>query len=869
MASPSLWNEIGQRQQQQQQQSRRITRSSVAALLSNSIIASNNNDTTMIAELTDDYDSDYDNSRGDNDIHTLFARRLAKSNVASGASFEHDTNNPDLRYGDGSNESIEAALSLLEQFSMLSYNQLRELREHMGAIQYSNGSEDNNNMNAVVINWEREWSTWRLLLACMRAYERKEPIKIDVDDDDDDDDENTAASVDPALTTDVQMISSLFASNRGQSTLREHVLVKSWLQEVASGFQPVGPRTGYWFYTSRYHNGVSATGDLSDPEAAKIVHTLDPDAPSREKRTLAPEDQEFDKALVRTLYEYLRRGQINQAMELCRKSDQSWRAASISGSTMYSDESLDKGNFDDDDDDEHDEHGEDRGMMPPLKKRKGPEGNPRRLLWKSMCRQLSKNVDADIYERAMYALLVGEIEPMLMVAQTWEDYLFAYYNAMVETELDKSWTPAEIFERLSKSDHPSIRASSVESFHYVQSHVIQNQLNSLVSALSTNFTKLDNYTEYMQHVLRFITHLVIIMRQLKALPVQDAAGDKIIKCYVDLLIAIKKNHLVAQYCALLPESMQIPAYASFLRSLEQVTREERYQYLQKARDYQMNVQAITVQVVRMILETYKSKTDAIIMFDSKTVNLALIHSAIEENDQEQIRALEWLFFEPSQSRDAIIQASHLARRFLVLGKLNAVKVLLDSIPNDIRAAHSADQVIDQTDALSVAVREITGYTNLCLFEEKFAEWALYTKESRAVGSNKSEYELLVKLRTLVNDMETLANQLLITTWLVLDIEESQMDPYSPSAEQRRQECGKVRERYLTELTIQLFMILYESESILPGSMQKSLNLSHLVANVEYGLYTEFVRAGRMAELLELLRRSAVALSSSNTTITTL
>jgi hypothetical protein len=64
--------------------------------------------------------------------------------------------------------------------------------------------------------------------------------------------------------------------------------------------------------------------------------------------------------------------------------------------------------------------------------------------------------------------------------------------------------------------------------------------------------------------------------------------------------------------------------------------------------------------------------------------------------------------------------------------LNAVKALLDSIPSDIRAAHSADQVIDQTDALSVAVREITGYTNLCLFEEKFAEWALYTKESRAV-----------------------------------------------------------------------------------------------------------------------------------------
>jgi hypothetical protein len=126
------------------------------------------------------------------------------------------------------------------------------------------------------------------LLNRERAYNRKEPIKIDINDDDD---EDTTLIVDPALTTDVQMISSLFTSGKGQSTLREHFIVKSWLQEVALGFQPVGPRTGYWFYTSRYHNGVSVTGSLSDPDAAKIVRTLDPDAPSREKRTLAPEDQ--------------------------------------------------------------------------------------------------------------------------------------------------------------------------------------------------------------------------------------------------------------------------------------------------------------------------------------------------------------------------------------------------------------------------------------------------------------------------------------------------------------------------------------------------------------------------------------------------
>jgi hypothetical protein len=119
MASPSLWNEIEQRQQQP----RRVTCSSVAALLSNSIMASGGNNTTIATELTSDYDRDYDSSRGDNDIYTQFARRLFSSNVASGVSFEYNANEPDLRYGNGSNQSVEASLSLLEQYSLVSLNQ--------------------------------------------------------------------------------------------------------------------------------------------------------------------------------------------------------------------------------------------------------------------------------------------------------------------------------------------------------------------------------------------------------------------------------------------------------------------------------------------------------------------------------------------------------------------------------------------------------------------------------------------------------------------------------------------------------------------------------------------------------------------------
>ena len=46
--------------------------------------------------------------------------------------------------------------------------------------------------------------------------------------------------------------------------------------------------------------------------------------------------QSYDKALSHTLFAYVRAGNIEDAVKLCRDAHQPWRAASIRGSLLFS-----------------------------------------------------------------------------------------------------------------------------------------------------------------------------------------------------------------------------------------------------------------------------------------------------------------------------------------------------------------------------------------------------------------------------------------------------------------------------------------------------------------------------------------------------
>lgn len=55
----------------------------------------------------------------------------------------------------------------------------------------------------------------------------------------------------------------------------------------------------------------------------------------REELTFVLWVQSYEKSLVQALYAHIRAGRMHDAVELCRKAHQPWRAASIRGSLLF------------------------------------------------------------------------------------------------------------------------------------------------------------------------------------------------------------------------------------------------------------------------------------------------------------------------------------------------------------------------------------------------------------------------------------------------------------------------------------------------------------------------------------------------------
>ena len=91
--------------------------------------------------------------------------------------------------------------------------------------------------------------------------------------------------------------------------------------------------------------------------------------------------QTYERALIRSLYEYVRAGELDLAIDMCRQSDQSWRAASLSGGTLYRDPALSSRGDDLEMEMEVEEEADQRA-----------HGNTNRRLWKSMCRKFAATV---------------------------------------------------------------------------------------------------------------------------------------------------------------------------------------------------------------------------------------------------------------------------------------------------------------------------------------------------------------------------------------------------------------------------------------------------------------------------------------------
>ena len=217
------------------------------------------------------------------------------------------------------------------------------------------------------------------------------------------------------------------------SALSELSIVRDWLHSTAyASLHPAEIRKGYLTYTKNKLKQAIRTGDTNSESASNnLVDFLDPDATNRpdsagKRKMLDSEDSNYEKALIRSLWEYVRVGELDQAIDMCRQSDCSWRAASLSGGKLYSNNSLNM-----------EPRGEEDGMKEIDEDQRYAQGNLRRTLWKSTCRALAGTQHLDLYERALYGAISGEAGSVLPVCESWEDHLWAHVNALLEAQIDR------------------------------------------------------------------------------------------------------------------------------------------------------------------------------------------------------------------------------------------------------------------------------------------------------------------------------------------------------------------------------------------------------------------------------------------------
>lgn len=86
------------------------------------------------------------------------------------------------------------------------------------------------------------------------------------------------------------------------------------------------------------------------------------------------------------------------------------------------------------------------------------------VLWRRMCYALVKQGGTDDFERAVYGLLSGDITSVEKVCKTWDDFLFANYNALLRTQFD-----SYLIEQ-SGSEAVSSIAHSMPAFNALQYH---------------------------------------------------------------------------------------------------------------------------------------------------------------------------------------------------------------------------------------------------------------------------------------------------------------------------------------------------------------------------------------------------------------
>ncbi|KDR66942.1 hypothetical protein GALMADRAFT_147583 [Galerina marginata CBS 339.88] len=731
------------------------------------------------------------------------------------------------------------------------------VHEHIEELQDVHNSR---NLQDEIEILQLEENTWALLQAVMPARKTDPP--------------RTLSASELLLENPYTPTSTLAqAIMQASSLLTELIVVREWLQETAPAPAPPEANTGYWKFTKHTIMQSLRTGQ---GQRDGLVSEMDPDAVNRgDGAALASDDASYEKNLLQALYGYVRAGRIDDAVEVCRRAHQPWRAASIRGSLFFQWKALSTQRKDEEESDEDDEELE------------SFSGNSKRTLWKSTCIRAALSPTLSDQERLLYASIAPSSQTASILktaSRTWEDHLWAEISVMCEEKASRElsrlasgsfWeggldalekgvpqTPNSQLEdeeeewakEVTKS-LDSLKSVAVvdgapadHAFHFSQLYIILDRTDTLLKVFAEGLQN-GAYTpstfEY-NAMCRFFAHLCLFLQMIDV-PVPPVPTQTILESYLGVLEEAGQRDLIALYAGALGDNA-VQRYAAFLVSLG-LTADfaERQLALTRASDHGLDVE----QVAKTAAE--RTLTDAFAALPTLKDPLpSIINLQPPPNEAETflLRSIEWTTFLPETYPIALEQATVILRYFLGAGRIQAAQTLLTLLPAELASIAEPEEVA--TEYLHYRQFFVIWETIASVVESQ-AQEAVITQGKGASREAKAAW--LAEYRGLIDQAHDQIMRLLTTEWLVSEEYDS-----GPSAERRRRDLVRIRQIFVPELILRLHYLLFSSRKLVPENLKRALELANVVADSRYNLYEDFMNEGgrSLAEYLGAVRQAILA-----------
>ena len=703
----------------------------------------------------------------------------------------------------------------------------------------------------------QEFYTWKLVLFLHSELFQncRSPRKMEID-------EITVYH----FVSEKKVIDYLLANDHN---VRKYNAVILWLEEIASCRFDNNPlQTKCLSRNICFENTLIELKDSRrKPVNPNLVSEIDPDSSLRQNKKISELDQKDELMLSQCVWHHIRAGRIQEAQDLLQKVGQPMKASIFEGGKYYHDPNLEN-------------EPKDLGIPEII------EGNIQRDIWKFIVWKMSEDTRFNVYERAIFGVLAGNLQRILPVCKNWSDWLWANYKVMLdvyyESEIrntsyyrkrnnprdlpsnywQQNLEPEIIFSELQGIRNEEIHRYSNSQFGVIQFYLITNQLDILIDTIYNWITtSREPGTCLGTHFLRFVAHLVIYFRQIE-LSVSNVKCDIIIEKYITELIILQQYEMVCTYTACLVSTFrQVTCYSNLLKIIPKGDCQKTC--LNLARDSGLNISLI----IQQIIESVNSE-ESLCEYQSDIEDSI----SLSVSDSKKIQILDWLLYDENHLQEALTQGLALIRLFLCMSKHIAASQTFKKLPRNIlvslldRWKRSKGNAVTPNE-LDNHIKEFLCYDAYFAAREAFEEWftSFYRRRSHSpdfifsevIPAGRSQ-DFNIDLSTWQESLAALQSTAENKIEKVLLFEGGWMVDRIPLIEEinseRRTQQEILRTMYIPIMCFLLYSLLKDS-----GYYQSCLRISNIVASEDYKLYQLF-NTQDFKRFLSLMKEASILLS---------